>query len=132
MVYAHDEAMVIAEDNSSVRAFGSPTVTSGPGVSVARFPATRILPPNKMNTAENFEKNYTALANTTEFRHNPVHAGRLLIKNAEHGNREKILLMLHKKGCHSSRDIKEYLLKLSAEHRQPQRNRKLDDPAMER
>jgi hypothetical protein len=47
-----------------------------------------------MNTAKNFEKNYIALANIIEFRHNPIHAGRLLIKNAEHGNRGKILIML--------------------------------------
>jgi hypothetical protein len=32
----------------------------------------------------------------------------------------------------NSRDIKEYLLKLSAEHRKPEINRRLDDPAMER
>jgi hypothetical protein len=72
------------------------------------------------------------VANTAEFRHNPIHAGRLLIKNAGHGNREKILLMLHKKGCHNSREIKERLLKLSAKHRKPERKRQPDDPSWER
>jgi hypothetical protein len=132
MVYAHDEAAIIAGDSSSVRVFGYPAVTSAPGVSIARYPATRILLPNEMNTAENFEKNYIALASTGEFRHNPFHAGRMLIRNAGHGNREKILLMLHKKGRRNSREIKDYLLKLSAEHRKPERNKRLDDYDIER
>jgi hypothetical protein len=85
-----------------------------------------------MNTAENFEKNYIALADTKEFNHNPIHAGRLLIKNAEHGHREKILLMLHKKGCHTSRDIRAYLLKLHTEYSRLQRKNPGNDYTMER
>jgi hypothetical protein len=132
VIYAHDGTSVDTGGNAHIHAFGNAQIKKEPQVSLTAIPASRNPLPNEMNTAEHFEKNYIALANTKEFKHNPIHAGRLLIKNAEHGNREKILRMLHKKGCHTSRDIREYLLKVHAEQQRPERKKPAEDYSMER
>jgi hypothetical protein len=136
LVHAHDGTSVNAAGNSRIHVYGNVVVKREPGVSLAAVPVSKKPFPKETNTAENFEKNYIALANTNEFRHNPVHAGRLLIKNSGHGNRENILRMLHEKGCSMSRDIRAYLLKVHAvsrtEHRNRQETKPGDDYSMER